>query len=260
MSGDKAAPQLGITFGTCRYSKQRHLYEGHYCADFVAEDVPVAGPAPAAPTWTEGEAPHVYLDRELRDANGAKWAPVAMEAQGERCSRCERGDPKKLCKNGIVDAKPRMWHYDDLGITGLCTAPATAAPSEEPRKSFADLAVDIARECYDRFVMGGWQASDAHEMIQGMLCEALLEHRLANAGHPSQEGPNFPANSIPQYVGASEPRTAAANRIPTGGDTAEQEQNKAASATMYGTPPLRNEPVGSEVGGAERAFTIVIIM
>lgn len=38
----------------------------------------------------------------------------------------------------------------------------TQAPSEQ-------LVIDLARELYDRFVMGGWQPQDAHEMIREML-------------------------------------------------------------------------------------------
>jgi hypothetical protein len=34
-----------------------------------------------------------------------------------------------------------------------------------------DLVIDLARETYDRFVMGGWEPQDAHEMIRAMLNE-----------------------------------------------------------------------------------------
>jgi hypothetical protein len=34
------------------------------------------------------------------------------------------------------------------------------------------LVVDLARELYDRFVMGGWEPEDAHDLIRDMLTSA----------------------------------------------------------------------------------------
>jgi hypothetical protein len=44
---------------------------------------------------------------------------------------------------------------------------ARAAVPQAP--ALDDLVIDICRETYDRFVMGGWEPQDAHEMIREML-------------------------------------------------------------------------------------------
>lgn len=36
-------------------------------------------------------------------------------------------------------------------------------------KTLDDLTIELARELYDRFVMGGWEPEDAHGMIREML-------------------------------------------------------------------------------------------
>jgi len=42
-----------------------------------------------------------------------------------------------------------------------------------PDEKIEALAIDIAREMYDRFVMGGWEPQDAHAQLQEMLREGL---------------------------------------------------------------------------------------
>lgn len=42
------------------------------------------------------------------------------------------------------------------------------------------LVIDIARELYDRFVMGGWEPPDAYPLITGMLERAGVTEQKLN--------------------------------------------------------------------------------
>ena len=45
-------------------------------------------------------------------------------------------------------------------------------PMTEPTTTPSQLAIDLARELYDRFVMGGWEPQDAHAQIDAMIANA----------------------------------------------------------------------------------------
>jgi hypothetical protein len=52
----------------------------------------------------------------------------------------------------------------------------TALPAS-PATGDADLAVELCRELYDRFMMGGWEPQDAHDYVRSALAEHTRELR-----------------------------------------------------------------------------------
>jgi hypothetical protein len=63
---------------------------------------------------------------------------------------------------------------------------ARAAVPQAP--ALDNLVIDICRETYDRFVMGGWEPQDAHEMIREMLQSRVVvpQQDSANCTSPSE--------------------------------------------------------------------------
>ena len=54
--------------------------------------------------------------------------------------------------------------------------PSTPAKTDaEPDFTPEIFAIEICRELYDRFVMGGWEPEDAHEWMTQRLKEFRLE-------------------------------------------------------------------------------------
>lgn len=67
-----------------------------------------------------------------------------------------------------------------------------ASPSEAVTNLPAEqLVIDLARELYDRFMMGGWTPEDAYPQIRAMLKAAIEEEeylaRTSSSGQGSTE-------------------------------------------------------------------------
>jgi hypothetical protein len=70
-------------------------------------------------------------------------------------------------------------HAETASILARCGIHEQPEPPEQ-------LVIDIARELYDRFVMGGWQPQDAYLQIRAMLARGVAKHSESGA----QPGPS----------------------------------------------------------------------
>jgi hypothetical protein len=94
----------------------------------------------------------------------AEWWDSPIRQPGgdlRRCLRCCHPESDKIHDPSFVGATP----YHEFKWIEDSRAEKEARRQEE-------LVTEIARELYDRFVMGGWEPQDAHEQIREWLAEA----------------------------------------------------------------------------------------
>ena len=60
-----------------------------------------------------------------------------------------------------------LFEFAEAYAQSLKQAAAPAEPVADPSKE--ELVIEIARELYDRFVMGGWEPQDAYPQIRKWL-------------------------------------------------------------------------------------------
>jgi hypothetical protein len=80
---------------------------------------------------------------------------------------------KRLTRNSFY-CEPGGSLVVDLNAALECLEEFGQAASEITRHPSEQLVIDLARELYDRFAMGGWEPQDAHQMIRDMLAASEI--------------------------------------------------------------------------------------
>jgi len=98
------------------------------------------------------------------------------------CSICE--SRRGVTRHTSAPPAPEIIHAEQIldNLSGIHTGLLESAPPAAAAQETADqLVVEIARELYDRFVMGGWEPQDAYPQIERWLASRVqgLEDRLA---------------------------------------------------------------------------------
>ena len=115
----------------------------------------------------------------------AEPAQPGQDTTAEHAEAAQGGVPEKCPQCGSVE-KERQHTVRNIGRVSCPHDWHSPAPTVPARPETAEsLAVDIARELYDRFVMGGWSPEEAHDYLRDIL-HGYAESRVKEARRDSE--------------------------------------------------------------------------
>lgn len=112
------------------------------------------------------------------------WKPVAPAAKTlvnlDRCPKCGSADIGKTIAVYTYFCNQCAYQFMSPDVI----EPAAPEPTKETTTILPaeQLVIDLARELYDRFVMGGWEPQDAYPQIRAMLKAAIEEENELAGG------------------------------------------------------------------------------